>query len=33
MNFPLWLRILLWVLRALAMASPPKNGELKEDEE
>jgi len=33
MNFPLWLRILLWVLRTLAMSMPPKNGELEDDEE
>lgn len=33
LNLPLWLRIILWILRVLALASPPMNGELKEDEE
>ena len=32
MNLPLWIRIVLWVIRTLAMSSPPVNGELKEDE-
>jgi len=32
LNLPLWLRIVLWVLRVLALAVPPNNGELKDDE-
>lgn len=31
-NLPLWFRIILWFLKALAMAPPPKNGELSDDE-
>lgn len=30
-NIPLWIRIVLWVIRTLAEAQPPKNGELKDD--
>jgi hypothetical protein len=32
LNLPMWLRIILWVIKVLAEASPPKNGSLAEDE-
>jgi hypothetical protein len=30
-DLPLWLRIIVWMLRVLAHAEPPKNGFLDED--
>ncbi len=33
LNLPMWARLILWVVRALALAQPPANGELKEDVE